>query len=365
MANFFIPFDGSCFSIGSADNAEQFSDASKMSAPDKAALIEKIENNEVMALKVSGKAFGDKPNSRMCRPSPGQMGKIASKMNGIPFIKQHNTYSDDTVIGAVESGSVTKENGIEEVTFTATLRQPDAMVKYVRGLIQQLSVRLEGSDPHCSICGAKYSGNGWFGGLLCSHEVGSEYENAKGTKDLCEVFFENPAPVELSAVVIGAYQGARIYCENGETRMNKNENSIAEGFSKPDEKKEEPKIDEKHVEKASEKKAETIDVSMAAELEAMRKERDEANSKLFDAMFDNAVIEHKVLPAQREFFAKYCKMNGVKFFEEFKASAPAWSTLGMVGSSEENAAPKAVESKTKAKTSTVLEVIEYGEKAGL
>ena len=98
-----------------------------------------------------------------------------------PILKNHNSEDVDNTIGRVVEAKWIEQAGKDpgHVEITASITNPDAIQKFIRGEYSTGSIGMDVDSAHCSICGEDLKEAAW-GGMMHDHQRGKWYK--KGDK---------------------------------------------------------------------------------------------------------------------------------------------------------------------------------------
>lgn len=173
--------------------------AERLSLPNRADLLPKIESGEVEHLDFRARVFGTGPIHNPVEFRDEDLPAFARSFAGQPFLRNHEQHDiearDGTILESVLEGG--------EIVQDIRLTTRRGMIDYLEGRIDRFSVGWDYSEAICTIC------NSSFYSSACQHWPGMKYQTADGEKE-CKILFIEPVGVETSAVNVPAVENTGI-----------------------------------------------------------------------------------------------------------------------------------------------------------
>lgn len=162
------------------------------------ALVTRIREGEVKALRFRARVFVDAPNSAKYRPAPGQLARIAAGARGALYLVDHGHDVEDR-IGTVAGGSVASHEGVDALVLDIDVTDPVAQERFLRGLSDRFSIAWSSERSECCICGSPAAVYRSTITTSCNHTPGEFYDGRE-----CEVWCYGAQLREVSDVTFPA-----------------------------------------------------------------------------------------------------------------------------------------------------------------
>lgn len=288
-------------------------DPSKLSFAQRATLKRRIEAGEVQAIRTWITAFGDEPNSNGIRPKPGRLSEFSASSRDVPFQRGH-WRSTSSILGVIFDRRVrTDERDVEVLDLAHEITDPEAMIDFLDRKMIDFSISMRLEDVRCSECEEPV--------VIKESWWSSYYDfscNCKGN----EMFGFGPMELIHNAWVSeGAYRHTGVAPEFSAEQLEQLPPDLREkliayatehGHAPPKEKTTMPTKEgtptvaellaqleaEKTARLAAETKAETAELAATKSAEKVKA----AEDAQFEAAFETAVKERRVLPARKAHF---------------------------------------------------------------
>jgi hypothetical protein len=168
----------------------------------RSALLAAAVAREDVELEVDILAFEQKTGERnynCFRFRDGAMMALGRSGEGTPFLRDHKKYDSEAVGGTITKSRTEKvAEGHYRILQTATLREPKAVERALRGLIHAVSIGARATGPvECSLCGTPVFED-------CYHWAGDEVEGEDGSVAIVEWVYTSAVLWETSECPIGA-----------------------------------------------------------------------------------------------------------------------------------------------------------------